>query len=209
MKVIATTRNTQGSGASRRLRRADKLPGIVYGGNTPATPIELEHNPIFYALRKEKFHASILTMELDGKEELVVLRAFQLHPYKPQVMHIDFQRIAADEKVTMRVPLHFINEEEAPAVKLDKNLISHAVSYVEVTCLPKELPEFIQVDLSGLTTGSTFHASQLVLPEGVVVHNKTGEDFAVASVIVKAAEEIAGDEAAAAEEGAAEAPAAE
>ncbi len=207
MKVIATTRNTQGSGASRRLRRADKLPGIVYGGNTPATPIELEHNPIFYALRKEKFHASILTMELDGKEELVVLRAFQLHPYKPQVMHIDFQRIAADEKVTMRVPLHFINEEEAPAVKLDKNLISHAVSYVEVTCLPKELPEFIQVDLSGLTTGSTFHASQLVLPEGVTVHNKTGEDFAVASVIVKAEEEIAGDEAAT-EEAATEAPAA-
>lgn len=206
MKVIATTRNTQGSGASRRLRRADKLPGIVYGGTAPATPIELEHNPIFYALRKEKFHASILTMELDGKEELVVLRAFQLHPYKPQVMHIDFQRIAADEKVTMRVPLHFINEEEAPAVKLDKNLISHAVSYVEVTCLPKELPEFIQVDLSGLTTGSTFHASQLVLPEGVEVHNKTGEDFAIASVIVKADEEIAGEEGA--EEAAEEAPAA-
>ena len=196
MNIIATTRNVQGTGASRRLRRADKLPGIVYGGNLPATPIELEHNPIFYALRKEKFHASILTMELDGKEELVVLRAFQLHPYKPQVMHIDFQRIDANEKVTMRVPLHFINEEEAPAVKLDKNLISHTVSYVEVTCLPKELPEFIQVDLSGLTTGSTFHASMLKLPEGVTVHSKTGEDIVLASVIAKVEEEIAGDEAA-------------
>ena len=147
MNIIATTRNVQGTGASRRLRRADKLPGIVYGGNLPATPIELEHNPIFYALRKEKFHASILTMELDGKEELVVLRAFQMHPYKPQVMHIDFQRINPNEKVTMRVPLHFQGEEESPAVKVSKCIVSHAVSAIEVTCMPKELPEFITVDL--------------------------------------------------------------
>ena len=97
MNIIATTRNVQGTGASRRLRRADKLPGIVYGGNLPATPIALEHNPIFYALRKETLHASILTMELDGKDELDVLRDFQLHPYKPQVMHIDFQRINPNE----------------------------------------------------------------------------------------------------------------
>ena len=124
MNIIATTRNVQGTGASRRLRRADKLPGIVYGGNLPATPIELEHNPILYALRKEKFHASILTMELDGKEELVVLRAFQMHPYKPQVMHIDFQRINPNEKVTMRVPLHFSGEEISPAVKVSKCIIS-------------------------------------------------------------------------------------
>ena len=117
MKVIATTRTTQGTGASRRLRRADKLPGIIYGGKNPATPIELEHNPIFFALRKEKFHASILTMELDGKEELVVLRDFQMHPYKQQVMHIDFQRIAPDEVVTMRVPLHFSGEELSPAAQ--------------------------------------------------------------------------------------------
>lgn len=188
MKVIATTRQTQGTSASRRLRRADKLPGIIYGGTQPATPIELEHNPIFYALRKEKFHASILTMELDGKEELVVLRAFQMHPYKPQVMHIDFQRIAPDEKVSMRVPLHFSGAEESPAVKQSKAIISHAVSYVEVTCLPLQLPEFIAVDLSKMELGMTLRATDLAMPEGVTVHN----DVVVASVIAPVEEEIIG-----------------
>lgn len=188
MKVIATTRQTQGTSASRRLRRADKLPGIIYGGTQPATPIELEHNPIFYALRKEKFHASILTMELDGKEELVVLRAFQMHPYKPQVMHIDFQRIAPDEKVTMRVPLHFSGAEESPAVKQSKAIISHAVSYVEVTCLPLQLPEFIAVDLSKMELGMTLRATDIAMPEGVTVHN----DVVVASVIAPVEEEIIG-----------------
>ena len=190
MNIIATTRNVQGTGASRRLRRADKLPGIVYGGNLPATPIELEHNPIFYALRKEKFHASILTMELDGKEELVVLRAFQMHPYKPQVMHIDFQRINPNEKVTMRVPLHFQGEEESPAVKVSKCIVSHAVSAIEVTCMPKELPEFIAVDLSKLEAGQTFHASMLQLPEGIEVHSKSGEDIVIATVALPVEEEV-------------------
>lgn len=212
MKVIATTRNTQGTGASRRLRRADKLPGIIYGGKEPATPIELEHNPIFYALKKEKFHASILTMELDGQEQLVVLRAFQMHPYKPQVMHIDFQRIAANEPVTMRVPLHFHGEEDSPAVKVDKALISHTASFVEVTCLPKLLPEFVSVDLSQMATGTTFHASMLQLPEGVEVSNKFGLDTVIASVVTVAEETIAapaeGEAAADAAAPAAETPAA-
>lgn len=196
MNIIATTRNVQGTGASRRLRRADKLPGIVYGGNLPATPIELEHNPIFYALRKEKFHASILTMELDGKEELVVLRAFQMHPYKPQVMHIDFQRINPNAKVTMRVPLHFQGEEESPAVKVSKCIVSHAVSAIEVTCMPKELPEFIAVDLSKLEAGQTFHASMLQLPEGIEVHSKSGEDIVIATVALPVEEEVPAAEAA-------------
>lgn len=212
MKVIATTRNTQGTGASRRLRRADKLPGIIYGGKEPATPIELEHNPIFYALKKEKFHASILTMELDGQEQLVVLRAFQMHPYKPQVMHIDFQRIAANEPVTMRVPLHFHGEEDSPAVKVDKALISHTASFVEVTCLPKLLPEFVSVDLSQMATGTTFHASMLQLPEGVEVSNKFGLDTVIASVVTVAEETIVapaeGEAAADAAAPAAETPAA-
>ena len=164
MKVIATTRKAQGTGASRRLRRADKLPDIVYGGNQPAAPIELEHNPIFFALRKEKFHASILTMELDGVEQLVVLRAFQMHPYKPQVMHIDFQRIMPDQEVTMRVPLHFSGDEISPAVKVSKCIISHTVSYVEVACLPRDLPEFIEVDLSKMEDGMTLHSTELVVP---------------------------------------------
>ena len=185
MKIIATTRQVQGTGASRRLRRADKLPGIIYGGKSAATTIELEHNPIFYALRKEKFHSSILTMELDGKEELVVLRAFQMHPYKPQVLHIDFQRIAADEPVVMSVPLHFVGAENSPAVKISKGLISHVRSAIEVSCLPKDLPEFISVDLSGLTAQTTLRVSDIQLPEGVhaVVHGN--ENPAVISVITK------------------------
>ncbi len=208
MKVIATTRKAQGTGASRRLRRADKLPGIVYGGNQPAAPIELEHNPIFFALRKEKFHASILTMELDGVEQLVVLRAFQMHPYKPQVMHIDFQRIMPDQEVTMRVPLHFSSEEISPAVKVSKCIISHTVSYVEVACLPRDLPEFIEVDLSKMEDGMTLHSTELVVPAGVRVVT----DSVVASVITPVEEVVtapAADAAAPAADAAAAAPAAD
>ncbi|KAB7651614.1 50S ribosomal protein L25/general stress protein Ctc [Sutterella faecalis] len=208
MKVIATTRKAQGTGASRRLRRADKLPGIVYGGNQPAAPIELEHNPIFFALRKEKFHASILTMELDGVEQLVVLRAFQMHPYKPQVMHIDFQRIMPDQEVTMRVPLHFSGEEISPAVKVSKCIISHTVSYVEVACLPRDLPEFIEVDLSKMEDGMTLHSTELVVPAGVRVVT----DSVVASVITPVEEVVtapAADAAAPAADAAAAAPAAD
>ena len=209
MKVIATTRKAQGTGASRRLRRADKLPGIVYGGNQPAAPIELEHNPIFFALRKEKFHASILTMELDGVEQLVVLRAFQMHPYKPQVMHIDFQRIMPDQEVTMRVPLHFSGDEICPAVKVSKCIISHTVSYVEVACLPRDLPEFIEVDLSKMEDGMTLHSTELVVPAGVRVVT----DTVVASVITPVEEVVtapAADAAApAADAAAAAAPAAD
>lgn len=194
MKVIATTRKAQGTGASRRLRRADKLPGIVYGGNQPAAPIELEHNPIFFALRKEKFHASILTMELDGVEQLVVLRAFQMHPYKPQVMHIDFQRIMPDQEVTMRVPLHFSGDEISPAVKVSKCIISHTVSYVEVACLPRDLPEFIEVDLSKMEDGMTLHSTELVVPAGVRVVT----DTVVASVITPVEEVVTAPAAAAA-----------
>ena len=208
MKVIATTRKAQGTGASRRLRRADKLPGIVYGGNQPAAPIELEHNPIFFALRKEKFHASILTMELDGVEQLVVLRAFQMHLYKPQVMHIDFQRIMPDQEVTMRVPLHFSGEEISPAVKVSKCIISHTVSYVEVACLPRDLPEFIEVDLSKMEDGMTLHSTELVVPVGVRVVT----DSVVASVITPVEEVVtapAADAAAPAADAAAAAPAAD
>ena len=201
MKIIATTPQAQGTGASRRLRRADKLPGIIYGGKSAATPIELEHNPIFYALRKEKFHASILTMELDGKEELVVLRAFQMHPYKPQVLHIDFQRIDANENVVMSVPLHFVGAENSPAVKVSKGLISHARSAIEVSCLPKDLPEFITVDLSGLTAQTTLRISGIQLPEGVTAVVHGSEDPVLVSVVTKGGAEAteAGEEAAAEE----------
>lgn len=176
MKFTASTRKAQGTGASRRLRRADKLPGIVYGGKVPATPIELDHNEIFHALRKEKFHASILDMELDGQNEKVLLRAFQMHPYKPQVLHIDFQRIAADEPIHMHVPLHFIGEEKSPAVIVEKANVTHTLTEIEVACLPANLPEFITVDLSGLTVQEPIHVSNLALPEGVTAVLKPDED---------------------------------
>ena len=168
------------------------------GGNVAATPIELEHNPIFYALRKEKFHASILTMELDGKDQLVVLRAFQMHPYKPQVMHIDFQRVNPDEPVTMSVPLHFFGAENSPAVKISKGMVSHARSSIEVSCLPKDLPEFVSVDLSGLTAQTTMRVSDIVLPEGVTAVVHGNEDPVVVSVVAQVEEEASDDAAAAA-----------
>ena len=167
MNFTATTRKEQGTSASRRLRRENKVPGIVYGNNVAATPVALDHNEMFYALQKEKFHASILTMDLDGKEELVVLRAFQMHPYKPQVLHMDFQRVDANSEVTMRVPLHFFGGESSPAVKIDKGFISHLVSFVEVAAMPKALPEFIEVDLSGMTSQTTLRIADIKLPEGV------------------------------------------
>lgn len=202
MKFVANTRQAQGTGASRRLRRANKVPGIVYGGKVAATPIEIDHNFIFHALRKEKFHASILDMELDGTAEKVLLRSFQMHPYKPQVLHIDFQRIAADEPIRMRVPLHFHGEETSPAVFTEKCNVNHAVTELEVSCLPAQLPEFISVDLSGLTSAEPIHVSNLVLPEGVTVVCKPGEDPTVASAVVvaeegEAAEAAEGTEAAA------------
>ena len=185
MNIIASTRQVQGTSASRRLRRENKIPGIIYGNDQTATLIELEHNPIFYALRKEKFHASILTMELDGKEELVVLRDFQMHPYKPQVLHIDFQRVDANQPVVMSVPLHFAGEENSPAVKISKGLISHVRTSIEVTCLPKCLPEFVLVDLSNLRAQQTVRVSDIALPEGVTAVVRGSEDPAVVSVLTK------------------------
>lgn len=180
MKFTATTRSVQGSSASRRLRRAGRLPGIVYGGKGEVLSIELDHNEIYHAVRKEEFHASVLEMHLDGKVETVLLRAVQWHAYKPQVLHIDFQRVNAQEKLSTKVPLHFVNAEESPAVKLHSNNISHIVTEVEVSCLPKDLPQFIEVDLANLESGGVVHLSQVKAPNGVefVVH---GDDPVLAA----------------------------
>lgn len=167
MKVVAITRKVQGSGASRRLRHAAKVPGIVYGGSVTPSMIEIDHNPLYHALRVEAFHSTILDLELDGKVEKVLLRDVQWHPYRPIVLHIDFQRVAADRKITMKVPLHFLNQENSPAVKQSAALVSHIVSDIEVSCLPANLPEFISVDLGNLTVGHPVHIKDLTLPEGV------------------------------------------
>jgi large subunit ribosomal protein L25 len=189
MKVVATLRNQQGTSASRSLRRADQVPGIIYGGKSTPVCIQLEHNPLFHALRKEKFHASILEMELDGKEEKVLLRSFQMHPFKPRVLHIDFQRVAEDQKVHMRVPLHFVGQEQSPAVKESGGLVAHVLSELDVACLPKDLPEFIQVDLSGLRAHQALRVRDLQLPAGVAAVLKGKENPVVASVTTRGEEE--------------------
>jgi len=209
IEFTAFPRIGEGRGASRRLRHAGKAPGIVYGGTAQPTPIELDHNALIHALKAEAFHASILTMKLDGQSQRVLLRDVQMHPFKPQVLHVDFQRIDENRRIHMKVPLHFVNETMSAAVKLGGAIIGHIQNELDVTCLPKDLPEFITVDLSNLETGKSIHVSELTLPQGVtpVTH---GKDPVVATAVIPKVqaevEEAATEEAAGA---AAAAPAAE
>ena len=173
MKFVAFERTQQGSGASRRLRNTGKVPGIVYGGGAPSL-VELDHNALFYALKKEAFHSSVLEMELSGNTQKVLLRDFQMHAWKQQVTHIDFQRVDDSTRLRMKVPLHYSGEENSLAVKTDKCLISHVATDVEIECLATQLPEFISVDLSALVKGQSVHVSDIVAPPGVrvVKHGK-------------------------------------
>ena len=169
MKVVAYERSVQGTGASRRLRITGKTPGVIYGGTQIPQAIELDHNALFHALRKEGFHSSILDIEIAGKSQKALLRDYQMHPFKPLVLHIDFQRVDAKQKIHVKVPLHFINAEIAPAVKLGGALVSHIATEMEVTCLPADLPEFIQVDLSKIEVGHSVHVKDIPLPKGVTL----------------------------------------
>ncbi|HEY5863723.1 MAG TPA: 50S ribosomal protein L25/general stress protein Ctc [Casimicrobiaceae bacterium] len=208
MEFTAFARNTEGRGASRRMRRTGKAPGIVYGGKDAPTPIELDHNALIHALRNEAFHASILTMKLDGGATKVLLRDVQVHPFKNEVMHVDFQRIDENRKIHMKVPLHFVNAEVSPAVKVSGAIVSHVMTELDVNCLPKDLPEFIEVDLSELDTGHSLHVSALKLPDGVTIVSTGKLDPVVATAVVpKAIVEAEGAEGAAAEGAAAAAPA--
>jgi large subunit ribosomal protein L25 len=209
MKIAlkAETRKVQGTGASRRLRRADKVPGIVYGGGKDASVIELDHNDIFHKLRNEAFHASILDLSLDGKAEPVLLRDVQMHAWKQIVLHVDFQRVAADKKIHMKVPLHFVNADIAPGVKLSGGIVSHVVNELDISCLPKDLPEFIEVDLKDLAAGHSLHVSALKMPAGVEsVASHRGGDPVVATIIIPRA--VAAEEEAATKVAAADVPAA-
>lgn len=199
MKFTAFERNLQGTGASRRLRVSGKVPGIVFGAGEPAK-IELDHNALFFALKKEAFHSSILEMELAGKTEKVLLRDFQMHPWKQQVLHVDFQRVDETTRVHKKIPLHFSGEESSPAVKTDKCLVNHVATEVEVECLAVALPEFIAVDLSGLTKGQSLHASDLQLPANVklVKHGKQNPVIATATAPKEEAEAAPAEAAAAA-----------
>ncbi|MEB0134280.1 50S ribosomal protein L25/general stress protein Ctc [Actimicrobium sp. CCC2.4] len=209
MKVIAFARTALGTGASRRQRIAGQTPGIVYGGSGVPVNISLDHNALYHALKKETFHSSILDLEIDGKVEKVLLRDFQVHAYKQLVLHADFQRVDASQKIHVKVPLHFINGDASPAVKLSSGIISHVVSELEVTCLPADLPEFLTVDLGALEIGSSIHLADLQLPAGVTAVIHGGDDnptIAAASIPAGRVEEAA-DAAAAAAQATANAPA--
>jgi len=182
--IKADKRGVQGTGASRRLRRADKVPGIVYGGSQPADNIELDHNDLYHKLRMEAFHASILDMDIEGKTQQVLLRDFQMHPFKQNVMHVDFQRVAADKKIHMKVPLHFVNADIAPGVKTSGGLVSHVQNDIDISCLPKDLPEFIEVDLKDLAAGHSIHVGDLKLPAGVTAVTHRGENPTVATIVI-------------------------
>lgn len=183
MKISATLRTLKGTGASRRLRNTGKTTGIVYGNNSAPVMIELDHNFLFHALRKEAFHASVLELDIEGNIEPVLLRDYQMHPFKPSILHIDFQRIDMAKEINKSVPLHFIGADISPAVKLSASTISHVATKLTVACLPSKLPQFITVDLSKIEAGQVLHASEIPLPEGVraVIKVKTNPVIASAS----------------------------
>jgi len=194
MKFVAFERNKQGTGASRRLRKTGKTPGIVYGGEGQPQLIELDHNALWHALKKEAFHATVLDMELAGKDSQVLLRDVHYHPFRQEVTHIDFQRVDANTKLTMKVPLHFSGEEESQAVKFDACLVNHVLTELQVSCLPKDLPEFIAVDLSGLKKGTSLHLNDITLPKGVTAVTRGKANPVLVSVV--ATKEEAADAAA-------------
>ncbi|KND55833.1 LSU ribosomal protein L25p [Candidatus Paraburkholderia kirkii] len=206
MKVVAFERSKQGTGASRRLRNSGKTPGIVYGGETDVQLVELDHNALWHALKKEVFHSSILDLEVAGKSQQVLLRDVQYHPFKQLVLHVDFQRVDAKKKLHTKVPLHFMNQETNPAVKLSGAVITHVVTELEVECLPADLPEFLEIDLAKIEAGQTMHAKDIPLPQGVSLTVAVeAENPVVASATVPAA--VVSDTAGEAAEG--ETPAAE
>ena len=182
----ASRRDDQGKGARRRLRRAGAIPAVVYGAHAAPENVQLDHEKTWLASRNEWFYASILTLEVDGKAQKVLLRDIQRHPYRQQIMHLDFQRISENEALRAKVPLHFLNQETSPAGKAAGVVITHEINEVMVSCLPKHLPEFIAVDLSALALGDVVHLSQIVLPEGVELPElKLGKEHDVAVVIAK------------------------
>ncbi|MBC8746904.1 large subunit ribosomal protein L25 [Paraburkholderia sp. WC7.3g] len=187
MKVVAFERSLQGTGASRRLRNSGKTPGIVYGAGADTQLIELDHNALWHALKKEVFHSSILDLEVAGKSQQVLLRDVQYHPFRQLVLHVDFQRVDATKKLHTKVPLHFLNQEINPAVKLSSAVISHIINEIEIECLPSALPEFIEVDLAKIEAGQSVHAKDIPLPAGVaLVAHVDAENPVVAAATIPA-----------------------
>ena len=190
--ITATSRNDEGKGASRRLRRAAQIPAILYGGSAAPQSIQLEHEKTWIASQNEWFYSSILSLHLDGKVQKVLLRDMQRHPYKQIIMHLDFQRVDENVAIRVNVPLHFLNEDKSPAGKSADVVVSHELNEVEVSCLPKDLPEFIEVDLGALKVGDVIHLSELKLPAGVEIPElKLGKEHDVAVVSAKHGKEEA------------------
>ena len=203
MKFVAFERAMQGTGASRRLRITGRTPGIVYGGAAQPHLIELDHNALWHALKKEAFHATVLDMEIDGKESKVLLRDVQMHPFKQLVLHIDFQRVDATTRLHMKVPLHYSGDENSPAVKSEGCIANHVITELDVLCLPSDLPEFIAVDLSNLKKGASLHLADITLPKGVsaVTHGGNKNPVLVSVVVIASAEAAPAADAAAAPAG--------
>jgi large subunit ribosomal protein L25 len=184
IEISAQKREVQGTGASRRLRHQGMVPAILYGGDKEPVNLVLDHQALILNLRNERFHASILTLDLAGAKEQVLLRSVNMHPYKLQVQHVDFQRVSKDKKIHMKVPLHFANAEKSPGVKEQGGVVSHVVNEIDIVCFPADLPEFIEVDLSNLAVGNSVHARQLALPKGVELSLNKAEDPVIATVVV-------------------------
>ncbi|MHB8717238.1 MAG: 50S ribosomal protein L25/general stress protein Ctc [Sulfuricaulis sp.] len=209
-ELTAEPRAAKGTGASRRLRRLGKVPAILYGAGKEPTMVALDHNVMTRHLANEKFHTSILTVTVGNEKDQAILRDWYMHPYKPIVMHVDLQRISATEKIHMKVPLHFEGQDVAPGVKVDGGIVTHLMSEVDITCLPKDLPEFLTVDMSALHINESVHLSNIKLPEGVAITSLAhgGDDLAVGAITtIRVVEEEVPVAAAAPAEGEAAAPA--
>jgi len=190
--ITAASRNDEGKGASRRLRRTAQIPAIVYGGDVAPKSVQFDHEKIWLASQNEWFYSSILSLDLDGKVEKVLLRDMQRHPYKQQIMHLDFQRVNENQAIRVNVQLHFLNEEKSPAGKAAEVVVTHELTEVTISCLPKDLPEFLEVDLGQLEVGTIIHLSELKLPAGVEIPElKLGKEHDLAVVIAKHGKEEA------------------
>ncbi|HVQ62037.1 MAG TPA: 50S ribosomal protein L25/general stress protein Ctc [Burkholderiales bacterium] len=184
IEISARKREMQGTGPARRMRRMGRVPGVLYGGDKNPVNLELDHKDLYLNLRNEKFHASILTLDVGGAKEQVLLRSVSMHPFRPQVQHVDFQRVLKDKKLHMKVPLHFVNAEKSPGVKEQGGVVNHVLNELDIICLPADLPEFVEVDLSSLAVGKSLHVRELALPKGVELSLHKTEDPVVATVVV-------------------------
>ncbi len=211
-ELVAEFRETQGKGASRRLRHDGKVPAILYGGHADARTLTLNHQKLLIMLDNERFYSTILSLKVGDQTQAAILKDVQRHPFKNRIVHVDFQRVEENEKIRISIPLHFTGAAVSPGVKSQGGIVSHMRNETEVTCLPKDLPEFIEVDISGLSLNESIHLSQLKIPDGVTLVELAKDDVAIVAIHSPRAEEpeptaVAAAGAAAAE-GAAAAPAA-